>query len=341
MRILFAGTPEIACPALAALVEEQIASGGRVCELAGVLTNMDAAKGRRGDVQPSAVCAAAERHSVRLGAAGCAPLTIFQFERLAAAETAHIKALNCDLLVSFAYGKIFPSEFLESFSMGGINIHPSLLPKYRGPSPIQTAILNMEAETGITIQRLSAELDAGNILAQEAFPLSGTETSSALSTIAAERGTAMLIRLIRALAAGEAAATERAQDAAQATFCEKLNRDSGRIDWGKSARTIDAQIRALSPEILCRTQHGERTLYILEGRVFYGTIEPALTAAVGNHLPAPIPGTVLGQYKKEGVLIQCGEGVYAARVLQYGAKKALDFRAFMNGAKNFTGTVLS
>ena len=337
MRILFAGTPEIACPSMAALAEEQIASGGRICELAGVLTNMDAAKGRRGAVQPSAVAAAAERHSARLSAAGFPPLTIFKFERLTAAETARITALNYDLLVSFAYGKIFPPEFLESFSMGGINIHPSLLPKYRGPSPIQTAILNMEAKTGITIQRLAAELDAGNILAQEVFPLSGTETSGALSAIAAERGAALLVPLIRALAAGEA--PERAQDTAQATFCEKLNRDSGRIDWGKSARAIDAQIRALSPEILCHTQHGERTLYILEGRGLYGIIEPVNKADAGE--PVPAPGTVLGQHKKEGVLIQCGEGVYAARILQYGAKKALDFRAFLNGAKNFTGTLLS
>jgi methionyl-tRNA formyltransferase len=272
---------------------------------------------------------------VRLSAAGCAPPAICKFERLTSAETAHIKALNCSLLVSFAYGKIFPPEFLEIFSMGGINIHPSLLPRYRGPSPIQTAILNLDAETGITIQRLSAELDAGNILAQEAFPLNGTETAGALSAIAAERGAAMLVRLIRELQAGKA--MERAQNAAQATFCEKLNRDSGRIDWRKSARAIDAQIRALSPKILCQTQHGERTLYILEGKVFCGTIEPTITVdTVG-----PAPGTVLGQHKNEGVLILCGEGVYAARVLQYSAKKALDFRAFINGAKNFTGTLLS
>ncbi|MDR2490021.1 MAG: methionyl-tRNA formyltransferase [Spirochaetaceae bacterium] len=335
MRILFAGTPEIACPALAALIDEQIASGGRVCEVAGVLTNADAAQGRRSELQPSAVGAAAEIHSGRLCAAGCAPLAIFKFERLSAAEISPIKAVNCGLLVSFAYGKIFPSAFLDIFSMGGVNIHPSLLPKYRGPSPIQTAILKQEAETGITIQRLSAEMDAGNILAQESFPLDGTETSGTLSTVAAERGAAMLVRMIRDLQAGNT--TERAQDAAQATFCEKLNRHSGRIDWGKSARVVDAQIRALSPEILCQTQHGERMLYILEGSVFSGTIEPVMMTDAGS----PAPGTVLGQHKKEGILIQCGEGVYAARVVQYGAKKALDFRAFMNGAKNFTGTLLS
>jgi methionyl-tRNA formyltransferase len=323
MRVLFAGNPEIACPALDALALLQREG---VCVLSGVLTNPPAARGRGNAVSPGAVGGAA----LALAAGALPALQIFTAACIDDALTSLIAAHKADVLVSFAYGAFFPPRFLSLFPLGGFNIHPSLLPKYRGATPLQSAILRRDTEWGVCIQRLSGRLDAGNVVARRRFPLSGAETGRELAEAAAQTGAELLREFIPALKSG--AFEETPQSEADASYCEKFTRDSGRIFWNRDARDIDAQVRALSPDCRCWTAHEGRVLNILEGGVFTDTIETPLDARAA--------GLVLGVDKRRGLLIQCGAGVYAARVLQYQAKKALDFRSFLNGAAITRGTAL-
>jgi methionyl-tRNA formyltransferase len=302
-----------------------------VCDVEGVLTNADTPKGRRGTPEPTAVGeAAAAALSEALRERGKPAITVLKPEKLGAEAREAVAALKPDLLVSFAYGSIFGPKFLDLFPLGGINVHPSLLPKYRGPTPIQAAILNRDVETGISIQRIALQMDAGDILAQERFPLTGRETTASLSGIVARKSAAMLVSLIQELAGGGVAGTP--QNQAEAVYCRLLTKEDGRIDWSAGVLEIDARIRAFTPWPLSLTRHGEVDLYILEGRPWEGE-------AVGTIVNPP--GTVLGIDKDRGILIQTGNGIFAAERLQYRTRKALDWRSFLNGAPGFTGSRLT
>jgi methionyl-tRNA formyltransferase len=250
-------------------------------------------------------------------------------ERLGAGARRDIGALGPDILVSFAYGKIFGPQFLALFPLGGINIHPSLLPAYRGPTPIPQAILNRDRETGISIQRLAPEMDSGDILVQEAFPLAGTETAAGLGGEMARRAALLIAPALRGIAAGTLEG--RPQDHAKASYCRLLSREDGRINWGAGARDIEARIRAYNPWPLSWTLDGDQRLYILTASVGGA---PLTGPAEGQ---AAAPGTVLGIDRGRGILVQTGEGALAVSMLQYGAKKALDWKAFLNGARGFAG----
>ncbi|GHV17210.1 methionyl-tRNA formyltransferase [Spirochaetia bacterium] len=333
MRILFAGSPAIAIPALEAVVN-LVLSG--VCELAGVLTNPDTPKGRHGAPEPTEIGQAVIALSSRFDD-GKPSIPVLKREKLDGQARDAVAALKPDLLVSFAYGRIFGPRFLALFPHGGINVHPSLLPKYRGPTPIQAAILHRDTETGITIQHLAREMDAGDILAQETFPLTGRETAAGLSDTAAQKGAALLINVIQALARAETGGgglEARPQNPAEASYCSLITREDGRLDWNAGAWDIDARVRAFTPWPLCLTRHGENELYILEGRPLEEAVPPTIPAN------AP-PGTVLGIDKNRGILIQTGDGIFAAERLQYRTKKALEWRAFLNGAQDFIGSHLT
>jgi methionyl-tRNA formyltransferase len=242
-------------------------------------------------------------------------------------------------LVSFAYGRIFGPKFLALFPLGGINVHPSLLPAYRGPAPIPQAILNGDRETGITIQRLAPEMDCGDILVQERFPLTGSETGAALTEEMARRAARLLPGVIRGLGTLRG----RPQDRAGASYCGLLSRNDGWIDWGAGARRIEAQVRAYTPWPLSWTTDGERRLYILEAGLPPAAAGedagPPAPVSLPAASPASVPaaGTVLGVDKRRGILVQTGDGVLVLTVLQYEAKKALEWRTFLNGARDFIG----
>ena len=314
LRILFAGSPAIAVPAL----ESVIATCGANA-LIGLLTNPDSPRGRSGKPEPTE-CAAV------LGQTSLVP--ILKPERLDAAAREQVAALKPDLLVSFAYGRIFGPRFLELFTMGGINIHPSLLPKSRGPTPIPAAIMNRESRTGITIQRLAAETDSGDILAQETVRLNGRETTESLGRTMATRAAKMLPPLLSQLARGSQ--WDRPQDHGSASYCSLISKTDGLIDWNMGAPEIDARIRAFTPWPLSWTMHGDSTLLILRARA----LEPGES---GTRSDEGQPGRVLGKDGNKGILIQTGNGILAVSELQYRTKKALEWRAFLNGARNFIG----
>jgi len=317
MRVLFAGSPAIAVPALEATAA---LSNGEGMVLAGLLTNPDSPRGRSGKPEPTDCAHAAAQWSV----------PILKPEKLDRIAREQVAALKPDLLVSFAYGKIFGPQFLALFPMGGINIHPSLLPAYRGPTPIPAAIINRETETGITIQRLAAEMDTGDILVQETVQLHGRETTASLSETMAKKAAALLPATLRGIAAGTVQA--RPQDHRAATYCSLTAKEDGLIDWSRSAAEIDARIRAFDPWPLSWTIHGEQVLFILKAM-------PQAQPVEGNG-SANLPGKVLGKDKNKGILIQTGDGILAVSELQYRTKKALEWNAFLNGTRNFMDTRL-
>jgi len=314
MRILFAGSPAIAVPCLEAL------SCMKEIELAGVLTNPDTPKGRHGDPAPTEIGAAAQRLNIS---------PVLKPVKLDAAAREQVSALKCDLLISFACGHFFGPKFLTLFPMGGINIHPSLLPKYRGPSPVQAAILNRDTITGISIQTLADKMDCGDIYAVEQIQLTGRETNVTLSNLIAQKAAVMLPDIIKKIADGTAKTTE--QNHSEATHCKLFTKDDGIINWNQSAADIDAKIRAFNPWPLCSSIHNGRDLFILESDIYKG----GETFSCGA-----LPGKVLGTDRNCGILIQTGDGILAVTMLQYQAKKALFWRDFLNGARDFLSSQL-
>jgi methionyl-tRNA formyltransferase len=316
MRILFAGSPAIAVPALEALA---IMSGsGDDVTLAGLLTNPDSPKRRSGKLEPTECAEAAQQFSTAID--------LLKPEKLDSVARKQVTAIKPDRLVSFAYGKIFGPKFLALFPMGGINIHPSLLPKYRGPTPIPAAIINMDKETGLSIQRLAAEMDSGDILIQEQVPLNGHETTASLSEVMAKKAAELLPDVLRGIAGGSLRG--RPQDHGAATYCHLIAKEDGRINWAQTAMEIDARIRAYDPWPLSFTTNGDMQLLILKAEALKNPGSPAL------------PGQVLGKDNEKGILIQTGEGILAVSRLQYRTKKALEWKLFLNGARNFIGTRL-
>jgi methionyl-tRNA formyltransferase len=322
MKVLFAASPAIAVPSLEALSREE------GVEIAGVLTNPDSPKGRRGTPEPTETGIAAEKINKRFAEQGRNTFPILKPEKLDAFAREQVTAIKPELLVSFAYGRFFGPKFLALFPLGGINIHPSLLPKYRGPTPVQAAILNRDKETGISIQYLGDEMDSGDILAVEKLQLTRGETAVELSGIISEKSALMLHGVLNNIAEGKAEGIP--QDHGKATYCSMIKKDDGIIDWKMSAVDIEARIRAFDPWPLCSTIHNERRLFILRADVYKNED--------GNNDCKP--GLVLGIDKQAGILVQTGEGILSVTELQYQAKKALGFRDFLNGARDFAGSIL-
>ncbi|MDR1466432.1 MAG: methionyl-tRNA formyltransferase [Treponema sp.] len=310
MRVLFAGSPAIAVSALERIFDIP----HDVCEIVGVLTNPDAPKGRGCQFEATDVGKAAIRFGV----------PILKPEKLDASARESVRSLRPDILVSFAYGHIFGPKFLALFPLGGINIHPSLLPKYRGPSPIQTAILNMDAKTGVSIQYLAQEVDSGDILLQEELPLTGRETTAGLSDIVSQKAAGLLEKALVGIISGSIVGTP--QNNADATFCRAFTKQDGFIDWMLNVQAIDAHVRAFNPWPLAWTRHNGTRLFILESR-------PVEIDAAGG-----APGDILRPNERNGILVKTGAGILAVTKLQFETKKALDWKSFLNGARNFLGT---
>ena len=313
MRVLFAGTPSLAVPAL-----ERIA---RAHQVVGVLTAPDRPSGRGRAPAPSPVKEAA----CALG------LTVMQPARLDDAFRREVAAVSPQVLVVAAFGRIFRREFLDLFPQGGINLHPSLLPRFRGPSPVSAVILAGDAETGVTIQRIALKFDTGDILAQERYPLTGTETTASLTEALAERGAALMASVLAAIDTGTPPAPI-VQNDAEATYCHVLKKEEGAVLWEESARVIDRKVRAFDPWPRAATSISGESLLLLKSHVYPGTL--------GSETSGAQPGTVLSSDKEHGILVQTGEGVLAVERLQMQFKKPTDWRSFLNGHPEIIGTRL-
>ena len=229
VKTVFFGTPDFALPTLRRLLD----SPHRVVA---VVTQPDRPRGRGRRVSPSPVKSLALEHA----------LPVLEPERLASeAFRERLASYGPDLAVVAAYGRLLPDPLLATPRLGTINVHASLLPKYRGAAPIQRAILAGETTTGVTIIRLVRDMDAGPMLAWRRRPIDPDETSTAVERDLAELGADLLLEAVAALDAGTA--VETPQDHGAATFAPRLSRDDGRIDWRRPARAIHDQVRGLHP----------------------------------------------------------------------------------------------
>ena len=307
MRILFAGTPEIALPSL-----ELLDKNGYV---AAVLTSPDASRGRGRSLSPSPVKAMALDLDI----------PVFTPQRLGREAREEIAGIGADLLAVVAYGKIFGPRFLELFPKGGINLHPSLLPRHRGPAPLPFSILNGDREWGFSVQRIALEMDAGDILLQKSYPLTGTETTGDLSALSAERGAEAMLEVVRAIEQGTE--KEVPQQHSEASYTRLLAKDDGLIDWNKPAKTLVRMVHAFNPWPGAYTHFQGQKLTIWDA------------AAIAEN-SAKEAGKVTAVDRKRGILIQTGEGLLAVQALQLQGKKRLPWQSFVNGVRGIEGSIL-
>jgi methionyl-tRNA formyltransferase len=301
LRIAFAGTPEFALPALDALAASEH-------RLIGVLTQPDRPAGRGRALRSGAV----KRRALELA------LPVAQPVRLASAsERAELEAWRPDLLVVVAYGLLLPGAVLGLPRLGCVNLHASLLPRWRGAAPIQRALLAGDTQSGVSIMELDAGLDTGPILAQQAVPIAPGTTSAALHAQLARLGAPLLLEVIEALAAGRA--QRRAQPDEGVSYAPKLGKREAQIDWSVAAEQIARQVGACNPRPVAETQLAGAQLRIWAARALHQS--PAL------HEP---PGTVLG-LQDGRLLVACGEGVLAIETLQSAGKRALGAGDFVHG----------
>lgn len=321
IKILYAGSPEASASTLKILYEKQ---GDCGFQIAGVLTNPASTQGRHSTLISTPVAQFAMEKGI----------PVFTPEHLDTACREAIEPLGADLLVSFAYGHIFGPKFMAMFRMGGINIHPSLLPKYRGCTPVNAAILNCDEQTAVTVQTLAAKMDEGDILAQEIVELSGNETAESLLNESAEIG-AELACIVIAQAAEMNSLPDGIKQQGEASYTGIIKKEDGKIDWSESAKKIEAKIRAYFPDPGCWClENNNQTLRILSAKYIPAEDEKAKAY---EQEPA---GKVLSFVKPEGIYIKTGNGILCVTQLQRQGKKAMMYKDFMNGARDFIGSLL-
>lgn len=319
MRLIFAGTPQFSVPSLNLIHKHS------QHEVAAVLTNPDSVRGRGRNIQLSPVKVFAQEHGI----------PCIQPERLGATAREQVKEIHADILVAVAYGKIFGPKFLSLFPRGGINLHPSLLPKYRGPAPIPAAILAGDGTSGISVQELALEMDAGALLLQEKFSIGPNDDNETLTQYCSEKGAAMLIRVLDEIEAGSA--KPREQEHSLATYCSMLRKADGLIDWRQDAAHIHRLVRAFVPWPLAHTTWNGKGLNIRSCKALEEREIPSLAQASEHNRVA---GRVLAVDKSLGILVQTGNGVLAVDTLQLESKRAMDFKSFLNGNPQIIASLL-
>ena len=352
LNVLYAGSPDASAKTLELLLNDSYhalsndASSEATYRIVGVLTNPPSAQGRHKELIPTDVAQCAMKwNETHTGAEN--QIAIFTPEHLDGACREEIEKVHADIVVCFAYGHIFGPKFLALFKFGGINLHPSLLPKYRGCTPVNAALLNCDSETGISIQKLALAADEGDLLVQQTIPLTGKETAETLLNDSAEKGALFLATILRFTAEHNELPPATPQSG-EASYCPLIKKEDGIIDWKNPAKKIDAQIRAYTPWPGCFTTANGVQLRILTAYADVSSAADASTASgtavlAANNSTASgttVPGTVVAFDKPRGIIIQCGEGVLVVQELQWQAKKAMDYKSFMNGARDFIGTVL-
>lgn len=302
MKIIFAGTPKFAIPALQKIIN----SNHEICA---VYTRPDKPAGRGQKLTPTPVKVVAEEHN----------LPIYQPKTLKAIEAQEeMKSLNPDILINVAYGMLLPEEILNIPKFGCINIHPSMLPLYRGAAPIQRAIESCDDVTGVTIMKMDIGLDTGDIYKQEIMPIEKNDTSETLAKKASEVGARLLLDVITEIENGTDKPTK--QDDDKSTYANKLTKEEGKIDWNKSAKEIDCMIRAFIPWPVAYTEIDDKYIRVWEAEV----IEEKTTEK---------PGAII-EANKKGVKIATSNGILSLLKIQLPNKKPLLISDVLNANQN-------
>lgn len=299
MRIIFMGTPDFSVGTLEALVE-----AGHEVVLA--VTQPDKPKGRGKEMQFTPVKECALKYNI----------PVYQPRRIREQECVEeLRAYNADVMVVVAFGQILPKEILEMTPYGCINVHASLLPKYRGAAPIQWAILDGETVTGVTTMQMNEGLDTGDMLLKAEIEIEEKETGGTLHDKLANIGAALCVETLKGLEAGTI--TPIPQGDSPTAYARMLDKQLGKIDWNKKAVEIERLIRGLSPWPSAYTNWNEKVMKIWDAKVDSGTTSFA-------------PGTIT-KVEKDAFYVQTGEGSLKILELQIPGKKRMDAGAFMRG----------
>lgn len=303
MKIVFMGTPQFAVPSLQKLID----SGH---DIAAVLTQPDRKSGRGHKLTPSPVKALAQSRGI----------SVLQFEKVRSPEGVEaIKSLAPDIIITAAFGQILPKAILDIPLLGCINVHASLLPKYRGAAPIQWAIINGEARTGVTIMYMDPGLDTGDIICSEAVPIRGDMTGGELYGELSILGAELLAKTLADIGSGRASATK--QDESESSYYPPLSKELGKIDWNKSAREISDLIRALDPVMGTYTSAGGDTVKIWSASALPGSAAPGLFVSANA---------------KDGLVVGTGEGLLRVEAMQAPGTKRMSPQEFFRG-RNLSG----
>jgi methionyl-tRNA formyltransferase len=306
MRIVFAGTPDFSVPVLQAILE----SGHRVV---GVYTQPDRPAGRGRKLAAGPVKQLALQHN----------LEVFQPGSLRGADDRELLAgLQPDLMVVVAYGLLLPQAVLDVPRLGCVNLHASLLPRWRGAAPVQRAILAGDSETGVCLMQMEAGLDSGPVLAEVRTPIAADETGGSLHDRLSRLAARLLAEHLDDLDAGRL--QQRVQDESQVTYAHKLDKREAAIDWKTDALQIERQVRAFNPWPVAQAKYQDQALRIWRARVIQA--------------PSAAPGTVMAA-GRDGIDIACGRGCLRLLEIQLPGGRRLDAAAFLN-ARSVDGIVL-
>jgi len=310
MVVVFFGTPQFAVPTLRRLLDS-------THSVAGVITQPDRPRGRGQKITHAPVKALALERGI----------PVYQPDRLKPPEVADtLRGWGADLGVVAAYGRIIPEQLLTIPRLGMVNVHASLLPKYRGAAPVHRAVINGDSQTGVTIMRVVKELDAGSMFAQVTRPIGPDETSDVVESALADMGAELLLTIVEQLASGNA--REEPQDETQATYASRLTKEEGLIDWTRSASDIHNRVRGLYPWPHAYTFFKGTRLIILRSEV----------ADAGAS--ATSPGTIL-RATSEAIHVATGDGELAILEVQPEGRRAMRAHDFLLGHRLATGETFS
>jgi len=299
LRIIYAGTPGFAVPALQALIDSPHA-------VVAVYTQPDRPAGRGRKLRASPVKELALQHDIPVEQPDSLRNPVAQQD---------LATYEADVMIVAAYGLILPQAVLDMPRLGCLNIHGSLLPRWRGAAPIQRSIMVGDQETGVTIMQMNAGLDTGDMLLKKAIPITDQDTSASLHDQLAELGAVALLEVLEGLSSG--AIKAEAQDESLVTYAEKLTKAEAVIDWSQPAEVISRQIRGLNPWPVAQTSHQGQPLRIW------------MAQSLNAH-QAVNPGTVVLE-GPEGIDVATGDGLLRVTRLQLPGGKPLDARDFLNG----------
>lgn len=317
MKIVYMGTPDFAVPPLAALVKNGY-------EITAVVTQPDKPKGRGKTLLPTPV----KEEALKYG------IPVLQPKKVREPEFVEkLKELAPDVIVVAAFGQIIPAEILDMPEFGCINIHASLLPKYRGAAPIQQAVINGDREAGVTIMKMGTGLDTGDMISQAAILLSEDETGGSLFDRLAELGAELLIKTLPSVFDGTAVYEPQPEES-PTPYAGMITKKMGLLDFHKDAVVLERLVRGMNPWPSAYTYLNGKTLKVWKASV--------VSAPAEDGRPLEEPGTVLAADSgKEGIHVACGRNILVLTEVQLEGKKRMDTAAFLRGYQVEPGIILT